>query len=284
MSASELSAGDRLLGHDGCWVPLAGIELSDTWSVVYNLRVAEAHTYFVGCDEWGFSVWAHNVYKDVLDAHGNVVKTAAEVQAEVATMFRRVGTSQRFADEMAAAYAAPGKPGNLLHAMLELEVATLPAPAALAGAKPTRSAMDAAAAVRDAEARLFSMVDQTKPGIDIMGEVLPDGGLDFMLRGVIKDTGERGTLSGNYMFERMMEHFAAQGTPIRTINGNWTYESNLGLFNRLTRVGLTPTEAAGGTITAEWAHRIGYTQVQEVVIHKGTVGNYSHVTAKYGRP
>jgi hypothetical protein len=27
---------------------------------VYNLRVADWHTYFVGCDEWGFSVWAHN--------------------------------------------------------------------------------------------------------------------------------------------------------------------------------------------------------------------------------
>ena len=28
--------------------------------MVYNLRVADWHTYFVGCDEWGFSVWAHN--------------------------------------------------------------------------------------------------------------------------------------------------------------------------------------------------------------------------------
>jgi hypothetical protein len=27
---------------------------------VYNIRVADCHTYFVGCDEWGFSVWAHN--------------------------------------------------------------------------------------------------------------------------------------------------------------------------------------------------------------------------------
>jgi hypothetical protein len=27
---------------------------------VYNVRVADFHTYFVGCDEWGFSVWAHN--------------------------------------------------------------------------------------------------------------------------------------------------------------------------------------------------------------------------------
>ena len=27
---------------------------------VYNFRVANCHTYFVGCAEWGFSVWAHN--------------------------------------------------------------------------------------------------------------------------------------------------------------------------------------------------------------------------------
>jgi hypothetical protein len=29
---------------------------------VYNCRVAEYHTYFVGDDEWGFSLWAHNSY------------------------------------------------------------------------------------------------------------------------------------------------------------------------------------------------------------------------------
>ncbi|MCZ2340833.1 MAG: HINT domain-containing protein, partial [Bacteroidales bacterium] len=28
--------------------------------VVYNLRVADWHTYFVGGEDWGFSVWAHN--------------------------------------------------------------------------------------------------------------------------------------------------------------------------------------------------------------------------------
>jgi hypothetical protein len=27
---------------------------------VYNLRIADYHTYFVGADDWGFSVWAHN--------------------------------------------------------------------------------------------------------------------------------------------------------------------------------------------------------------------------------
>jgi hypothetical protein len=29
---------------------------------VYNCRVAEYHTYFVGDEGWGFSVWAHNSY------------------------------------------------------------------------------------------------------------------------------------------------------------------------------------------------------------------------------
>nr|MCU0705624.1 HINT domain-containing protein [Fimbriiglobus sp.] len=29
---------------------------------VYNLRVADHHTYFVGRDEWGWSAWAHNTY------------------------------------------------------------------------------------------------------------------------------------------------------------------------------------------------------------------------------
>lgn len=29
------------------------------------MRVADYHTYFVGCEEWGWSVWAHNAYKVV---------------------------------------------------------------------------------------------------------------------------------------------------------------------------------------------------------------------------
>ena len=29
---------------------------------VYNVRVVEDHTYFVGGEAWGFSVWVHNAY------------------------------------------------------------------------------------------------------------------------------------------------------------------------------------------------------------------------------
>jgi hypothetical protein len=30
-------------------------------TTVYNVRIAEYHTYFVGSRDWAFSVWAHNV-------------------------------------------------------------------------------------------------------------------------------------------------------------------------------------------------------------------------------
>jgi hypothetical protein len=56
----ELKPGDKLCSHDG---RLVTVELvSNTYEVttVYNLRVADYHTYFVGSNDWGFSVWAHN--------------------------------------------------------------------------------------------------------------------------------------------------------------------------------------------------------------------------------
>jgi hypothetical protein len=36
-------------------------EVYDTeqWEAVYNARVAEHHTYFVGDEHWGFAAWTH---------------------------------------------------------------------------------------------------------------------------------------------------------------------------------------------------------------------------------
>jgi hypothetical protein len=58
--AGRLQEGDELASPDGRWTAVQ--EVSDICDVttVYNLRVADYHTYFVGCEEWGFSVWAHN--------------------------------------------------------------------------------------------------------------------------------------------------------------------------------------------------------------------------------
>lgn len=64
--AHQLMAGDHLKSHDGRWEVLNGVAGNFGAAPVYNLRVAEYHTYFVGAGDWGFSVWAHNVLDCVL--------------------------------------------------------------------------------------------------------------------------------------------------------------------------------------------------------------------------
>jgi hypothetical protein len=50
--ANLLRIGDRLLGHDGQWVEVEDLLDTGAYEVVYNLRVADFHTFFVGCPEW----------------------------------------------------------------------------------------------------------------------------------------------------------------------------------------------------------------------------------------
>jgi hypothetical protein len=58
---SELKVGDRIrLRTD--WVVVEDLCDSGETEKVYNLRVADFHTYFVGGEDWGFAVWAHNTY------------------------------------------------------------------------------------------------------------------------------------------------------------------------------------------------------------------------------
>jgi RHS repeat-associated protein len=58
--ANELRPGDRLSSHDGRTVEVESVAETGETVTVYNVSLADYHTYFVGCDEWGFSVWAHN--------------------------------------------------------------------------------------------------------------------------------------------------------------------------------------------------------------------------------
>ncbi len=60
IQAAALKEGDELSGADGRWVPVHAVSPSEKRELVYNVRVAEYHTYFVGSSIWGFSVWAHN--------------------------------------------------------------------------------------------------------------------------------------------------------------------------------------------------------------------------------
>ena len=60
--AGELLVGERLATHAGGWVAVEDLLDTGEHEHLYNLRVAEWHTYFVGAMEWGWSLWAHNSY------------------------------------------------------------------------------------------------------------------------------------------------------------------------------------------------------------------------------
>ena len=55
--ANELKPGDQLSSNDGQWVTVEAVTDLDEVATVYNLRVSDYHTYFVGSRAWGFSVW-----------------------------------------------------------------------------------------------------------------------------------------------------------------------------------------------------------------------------------
>jgi RHS repeat-associated protein len=74
VSAKELQVGALLRSHDGVWHAVEAVTYSGEVAPVYNLRVADHHTYFVGGHDWGFSVWAHNtcVYTSIDPVTGKV--------------------------------------------------------------------------------------------------------------------------------------------------------------------------------------------------------------------
>jgi len=58
--AGDLEVGNQLVSHVGQRVMVEDLCDTGNWETVYNLRVADYHTYFVGYFDWGFSVWSHN--------------------------------------------------------------------------------------------------------------------------------------------------------------------------------------------------------------------------------
>ena len=62
IAASDLKPYDQVATLDGQWATVDEVFDTGIYETVYNLRVADFHTYFVGGEGWGFAVWAHNAY------------------------------------------------------------------------------------------------------------------------------------------------------------------------------------------------------------------------------
>jgi hypothetical protein len=59
-AAKEMKPGDRLRSDDGRMVTVSEIYETEEVEAVYNCAVEDYHTYFVGAEDWEFTVWAHN--------------------------------------------------------------------------------------------------------------------------------------------------------------------------------------------------------------------------------
>ena len=59
-AAGELKAGDNLLSAEKSKLPVENVSETGDTETVYNFRVADWHTYFVGNENWDFEVWVHN--------------------------------------------------------------------------------------------------------------------------------------------------------------------------------------------------------------------------------
>lgn len=60
--AGKLRVGDRLSTNGSDSVEVEALGETSESVPVFNLRVADHHTYFVGSGSWGFAVWTHNFY------------------------------------------------------------------------------------------------------------------------------------------------------------------------------------------------------------------------------
>ena len=58
--ARELKPGQLLATMDGRYLPLTALVSTGKIETVYNFRIAQGHTYFVGMSEWAAALWAHN--------------------------------------------------------------------------------------------------------------------------------------------------------------------------------------------------------------------------------
>jgi hypothetical protein len=90
--ANELMVGDRLRSHNALAVVVDRVSALDDEVAVYNVRVEDWHTYFLGDPSWGFSVWAHNAcVSRIHDDPGLVREAKATGRTHQASIDRLTG-------------------------------------------------------------------------------------------------------------------------------------------------------------------------------------------------
>lgn len=93
MPVRELTTSDVLLSKDGRWLRIEAVEDTGTYQTVYNFRVADFHTYFIGGLMWNREVWTHNsgcvVTDEMMVAYNKYVADVEAKSGRVLTVKQR---------------------------------------------------------------------------------------------------------------------------------------------------------------------------------------------------
>jgi hypothetical protein len=103
--ACFLQPGDLLCSHDGQTVAVEECYDTGEYEQVFNLRVADFHTYFVGDSSRGFSVWAHNADcanpRAIRDAVDSAITDPKKAKNVATVAQRMIGQGRSDADVIA---------------------------------------------------------------------------------------------------------------------------------------------------------------------------------------
>ena len=105
-AAGELQPGQLLSTESGEWLPVESVIDTGQTATVYNFRVADFHTYFVGGEDWTFSVWVHNAYNGQKRALGDFTSELS-LSGDVARARLRASLGLRRGDSLEAHHLIP---------------------------------------------------------------------------------------------------------------------------------------------------------------------------------
>ncbi|NVM57282.1 MAG: RHS repeat-associated core domain-containing protein, partial [Desulfobacterales bacterium] len=107
---------------------------------------------------------------------------------------------------------------------------------------------------------------------------IEDDLIEITIRSKLEDGTRSAVIRGSEQFKQVVDFFPqAKG-----IKANWQYGDNLLEFNKLTKAGLSPTEAAAKTWTGKQATKHGFTKIADIEL-TGTPGDYTDVKVIFKR-
>ncbi|MBN9517375.1 hypothetical protein J0H58_02475, partial [bacterium] len=123
LAAAKLVPGDVLASHNETLGVVEEVVSTGAVKPVYNLRVADWHTYFVGGDDWGFSVWAHNSCSEFVEivTRTGVSPEAARVQYN--RLLRNAGSDPAAQEAAIRAYLSKKLPPGEVEAAVRASLA-----------------------------------------------------------------------------------------------------------------------------------------------------------------